>query len=539
MEMYRGIYFCVAMLATGPAVAEYGLAPYVYEAIADDLGPVAIGDVTGDGRNDVVLTTVRPYYRGVTEVLVLEQLPDGSLAAPLRFDYGPAALISGLALADLNRDRVQDIVVGTDVGITLFLSQRHRPAQAPLFKVLEVDGTASATMPTGASAADIVVLDVNRDGILDIVGQSEWFDAVIYFGNGKGGIASTSPLQTRMSGSGQNDLKSADVNGDGFPDLLITSPMDKLRVLYHNGVAGYDGPPIEYGSVHMSWGLATGDFNNDGRDDVATTREYALETEPPYFISLFLQQPSGQLAGLQMSTLASAWTALGDDLDGDGRDDLLLVHDNGAGAGTAISYYLQGPTGLTEEHWVAQPSGALTSARIMATGDINGDRCKDVVTTNYLGGAILIFRGQGCEPADLAVAIAADASSVTVGLAATSDAPIESPLTRIEISVADGTLHTGILPPGCTVQRQALRSRSIDCLSDTLPPGAVSSLTIPFSTSGAKKRTLTVIAHARTNTPELDLRNNRAWKQTRMSAVANTSGHDAAGKRARITDRRR
>jgi hypothetical protein len=85
-----------------------------------------------------------------------------------------------------------------------------------------------------------------------------------------------------------------------------------------------------------------------------------------------------------------------------------------------------------------------------------------------------------------------------------------------------------------------VRSRSIDCLSDTLPPGAVSSLAIPVSISGAITKPLTVTAHARTNTPELDLRNNQAWKRTRMPAVGKTSGQEAADKRVlQSADRRR
>jgi hypothetical protein len=509
----------MAVLASGQAAAGYGLAPYEYHPIAPDIGPVAIGDVTGDGRNDVVVTSVRPDYRGASEVFVFEQLPDGSLAAPKRFDPGPADLIGGLALADLNRDGTQDIVVGNDDGITMLLSRRGRAQQPFGFKVVRIDATASV-LPYGASASDIVVVDVNRDGHLDIVGQNEWYDAILYFGDGQGGITSTAVVPTRLSGNGANDLEVGDVNGDGFPDLVITSPFDTLRVLHHDGVSGYRPAVILQEEMFQARGVAIGDFNQDGRNDLVSTTTYSIEAEPPYHASLWLQQASGLLSPQLLQTAGSSWNTLGDDLDGDGRDDLLLVHDDGAGAGTAISFFLQGQNGLGSEHWVPQPSGGYQQTETVAAGDINGDGCKDVVTTNYQGGGMLLFYGQGCTTADLAVAIAGDASTVSIGMAALAEAQsVESPLVSVAISARSGVLQTGPLPQGCVIQSQDARTQNIECLSDTLASGATATLSIPVSVTGGGKNSLTITVEATTDTHERTLSNNRAWKLLRLPSA--------------------
>src|SRR6188474_3402906 len=59
-------------------------APYQSRATGSDTKAVAIGDVTGDGRADVVATSARGFYADY-QVSVLASLPDGTLAAPVSY----------------------------------------------------------------------------------------------------------------------------------------------------------------------------------------------------------------------------------------------------------------------------------------------------------------------------------------------------------------------------------------------------------------------------------------------------------------------
>jgi hypothetical protein len=77
---------------------------------------VAIGDVTGDGRNDVVMTT-RYYFDAANDyrLRVFVQTKSGGLAPPV--SYATAATYGNgpdtVAIADMNNDGRKDVVLGS------------------------------------------------------------------------------------------------------------------------------------------------------------------------------------------------------------------------------------------------------------------------------------------------------------------------------------------------------------------------------------------------------------------------------------------
>src|SRR5215472_1272480 len=102
------------------AVSDYRLGTYVAHPVGSWPDAVAIGDVTGDGRADVVLTTTF-YFDALNDycVFVFPQQPDGTLGAPMRFPYLATANRNGIVLVDLNEDGILDVVVGHETGITV------------------------------------------------------------------------------------------------------------------------------------------------------------------------------------------------------------------------------------------------------------------------------------------------------------------------------------------------------------------------------------------------------------------------------------
>ena len=151
-----------------------------------DMQQIAIADVTGDNRDDVVLTTEHP------EVWVIPQKADGTLdtAAPRIYVYGPRNFLSGvtsLMLADINEDGVLDIITnalheyGEAGGFTLLLSDGHGG------HVIQ-DVPSSVTDYAAWFGGGIV--DANLDGHRDIVAYSGDSSSIrirrIWYGDGKG-----------------------------------------------------------------------------------------------------------------------------------------------------------------------------------------------------------------------------------------------------------------------------------------------------------------------------------------------------------------
>ncbi|MFD0979333.1 CRTAC1 family protein [Tropicimonas aquimaris] len=139
-------------------------------------------------------------------------------------------------------------------------------------------------------------------------------------------------------------IASRDLNGDGRPDLVLTSMADQLTLL-SDGVSDYVQAPYEIGTFaqrpHLGddgrpstgWTAQFGDVDNDGRDDLFIAKGN-VDQMPSNAINdpnnLLVQQPDGTFversveAGVA-TTERSRGAALAD-FDGDGRLDLAVVN---------------------------------------------------------------------------------------------------------------------------------------------------------------------------------------------------------------------
>ncbi len=132
----------------------------------------------------------------------------------------------------------------------------------------------------------------------------------------------------------------ADLNGDGRPDLAYYGDPKELVALYNQGTNGWSAPkrwPIGDGQFSPS-ALVTGDLNGSGRPGLVLLGEkcvYFLPQKEDHTLGDPVKIPfSGQEGSVQSVQVL--------DLDGDGRDDLLLVRFDSA---TPFRFRLQGVGG--------------------------------------------------------------------------------------------------------------------------------------------------------------------------------------------------
>jgi hypothetical protein len=126
----------------------------------------------------------------------------------------------------------------------------------------------------GRAPGSILVVDLNDDGRLDLVVANEkGGDVSVLLGDGKGGFSASrgSPFP---AGPSPNDLASGDFNGDGRVDLAIANhETQHLTVLLGDGRGVLDPAPNSPFTVvvrpHVH-GVATGDFDGDGSLDLVT-----------------------------------------------------------------------------------------------------------------------------------------------------------------------------------------------------------------------------------------------------------------------------
>ena len=185
--------------------------------------------------------------------------------------------------------------------------------------------------------------------------------------------ASGSPIQAvnnYLSG-----MLIADFNGDGKPDVAVadTSDPGKIAILLGNGSGGFTASSTSPVSVpgYMS-SIASGDFNGDGKADLAVT----IESGYSGTIAIFLGDGNGGFSLASGSPLLAPRPPLSlavGDFNGDGNADLVFVSNdrtvsvmlgNGAGVFTLAT---GSPFAASDENFTS-----------IAVADFNGDRKADL-----------------------------------------------------------------------------------------------------------------------------------------------------------------
>lgn len=518
------------LLLAGPAAhAEYSFAPYETRETGSWADAAAVGDVDGDGRDDVVLTTTS-YFDETNDhhIFVYLQQADGTLADPLRFPY-PFASRNGLAIGNLDSDPAREIVVGHGLGLTIidWDQQRGQPVVRTDIHTRDDDAL---------NADDVALLDADRDGVLDIVAHGWSNGARLYMGDGQGGVRATIELPTPAQG--YNDLDAGDFNGDGHQDFVVLSGQGEgnAYVYLNNGTTSFSKPavidpyPAGYSSTDA---LGVGDFNADGRDDLAIMRD---RTE----IALYVQTAAGTL--VQDRILATGWdpnAMLGHDLDLDGLDDLLIQHGS-----NGLGFHLQGPGGLGEEQLFDSPYATWLNTQGMGVGDIDSDGCPDVAVANYNYGLVL-HRGQGCNPvSDLALDIRLGDGFMGLELVNRGERNAEDVETTVTIAVTHGQLDHVAVP--CSEEHRDATSVRFTCTRAALASNLGESMHVPLTVTAHDRRSfVSVSAVTTTLTPEVDLANNadQASRKVDMSIPARagrkamparTSSGERAGTKTQI-----
>lgn len=412
----------------GVAFAYHGFDPVTALApTAVGAESIAVGDVTGDGLDDVVALGEgsNAYYRG--KLVVYAQLAAGGFSAPAIHAYseGPGAPFK-LALADLDADGALDVVVSHEFGgwgrLALLRNEGGYFALA---------GTAQAERSEA-----LLFMDVDEDGHLDIVADSAFtFDEIqVFHGDGSGGIRDQAVYPVA---AWAHSFRLADIDNDGKRDLVYTTLEDGLFVQRHQD-GGFGSQPSRLPSPGESFSgqyFSVGDFNSDGRTDIATStwesNRYAMRVYP--------QEYNGSYRRSHLIESDSiAHPLLAHDMDGDGRTDLVMVrHDN------TIDVFLNRPGGFLPR--ASFMSGS--SPHAVAMGDLNNDGLADIAMAQG-SVSLLLSRGTPIE-SDLAVfmGLVPNAAALRVenrGALASLTHGVE-----LRISPRVGRLDFGELPEGC------------------------------------------------------------------------------------------
>jgi hypothetical protein len=494
----RALAAAIGVLCFGGAQAAF--APYETTATGSWADAVAVGDVDADGRPDVVVSTTSYFSPNDYSVFIFAGQPDGTLAAtPVRVPYNAMASRNGLAIVDLDGDARAEIVVGHGTGLSVL----RRDAAS---------GAWSASVVSGGAAADNVALvDVNVDGRPDVAALPWTGPIRVYVNDGAGGFL-PNPLQVASINAGYNTMRSADLDGDGHRDLVVQSGQGlgpAAAVHLHDGAGGFlPYATIDRPANESAGGLAIGDLNGDLRPDIALSGS----GNRPVDVFVSYQTENGSFGPPQpYPTYDIPETMFAGDLDGNGLDDLLVLHGGWSRAGL----YAQSRLGLAPETLWQITYASHYGPTALAVGDVlRNDQCPDAFIADYNYGLVKLA-GTGCVQADLAAAVTflADTFDVVVRHVGGDTAAIE-PITAVELAFSS-LKHVRVEPPaGCVARPAPLPTLAFDCWSDDVAIGG--SRTYAFRAQMHRRTAVTVRATTSSPTRDLVPENNTATLSLRQ-----------------------
>ncbi len=340
---------CVVFTGAAPASGYPLFSPpsRTYET-AGTVGALAVGDMNGDGKPDLVVAN-----EAASVVSILLGSGDGRFSGLISITTSMPPV--SLALADLDSNGAMDIMVGMQGGIDVRMGQgggafnalavrsvQGRPWQVvschlnndshPDLVYRDANGVAvqsilgngdgtfgSVLVRSGLPYPNgIAVGDLNADGKLDLlVGTGDCGGELSRaLGNGDGTFGPVLQFDPLVC----NPVSPAigDVTGDGHADAVISVLGRSKAYVYPGNGNGTFGAKVEYPLGGASFELLLADFNVDGRPDIAAAAASSG------VVSTLLATERGLLPKQDCAVGSSVLAMSSGDLDLDGRPDLVV-----------------------------------------------------------------------------------------------------------------------------------------------------------------------------------------------------------------------
>lgn len=339
---------------------------------------IAVSDLDGDGYPDIILTNSADSTISI--------LKNASGLGVFSFDP-PVEFIAkmspqDIAIGDITGDGKPDIVViskdsnmvtafrNTSVGNTISFNQK-------------------VSLPTGLSPKSIVLADMDKDGKLEIIVSNEGANTVSVYKNTitpLGGISYNSKMDF-PAGSAPRGIAAEDIDGDGMPDIVTTNyggnNFSVLRNTSSGGTISLD-PKVDFATGTGPQSIRVADLDADGANDVIITNNVSGT------LSVFKNTSSNATVSFATGMDAITGTgplnmAIGD-IDGDGTPDLAVTN-NGS---NTISVFKNTSTFGAISLSPKVDFTALSNPIGIVAGDFDGDSKPELGATNDNNFCILV-----------------------------------------------------------------------------------------------------------------------------------------------------
>ncbi len=355
---------------------------------------IAVADFDGDGKTDIATASSQNSLVSVfRNQAVTGVINNSSLSSPLTYivGQGPVFLITG----DVDGDGKKDLITGNYTGSNISILRNTG-------SVGSINFASAINYTVGSNCVEVIFEDFDGDGIKDIANCNFGVNYVSVHRNIStlGNVS----LATRQNFSASNgvanstrEISTSDIDGDGKKDMIV---------LYYNGYVGifrntstlgtisFD-TPIHLAAHTLNAGIATGDFDMDGKPDIAVSSSNSgngveliyKNTSTTGIISFTA------FVSLNVGTNTSPHIIKIKDLDADNKPELIVCNKTSNTISIFKNYSTPGMIS-TNTFLPAVNFTSGTSPFGLDFADIDGDGKQEMISANSSGNSISVFKNQ-------------------------------------------------------------------------------------------------------------------------------------------------
>jgi uncharacterized OB-fold protein len=386
-------------------------------------GPVSVANTT---------TGVTGYSYGTANPFIPTFSFGGTIDFASKVDRTTGTNPQSVAIGDLDGDGKPDIVVANN-GAT----GASANTGVSVFRNISVTGTinsgsftSTGTLTTQNNPRSITLADFDADGKLDIAVANFSSNTVSIFQNTSSvGSISFSSITPIAVGSNPIDIATGDIDSDGRPDIVVANnaagATNHISILRNTSVktpsatfsfAATSNFSLSNGGSATAWGIAIGDVDLDGKPDIVVANRGTANAVTVFKNTSIVARFSFTLTSYTASS--NPYGAAIADLDLDGKPEILVANNNASGT-VSIFQNTNSVAGTVSFSTTAVNLVTAANPIKVAVGDVTADTYPDliVVNTSTAANSVSIFRNKLTSSGTIALASFELKSDFTTGQA--------------------------------------------------------------------------------------------------------------------------
>lgn len=350
-----GLFAVTLIAACVSTRAQVTLAQPIEKALGAIANHVAAGDLNRDGRVDLAIAlSTSP----TPTVVVVTNNGNGNYTVGTRYAVGTNP--SCVAIGELTGDLYMDIAVANKNSNSVTVLKGSSSGTFSLYKTV--------ALAQGSNPVWLAIADMTNDGKNDIVTANNGDRSISVLVN----TGSSFTVKTSSAGLALGRprcLGVGDFNKDGKLDVAITTDLEaSAKVFFGDNKGGFTSSVSKVTS-QTTGGLAVGDLNNDSYLDLVVTNDASIGG-----VQVILGQPGGNFAEpVRYATFANTKHVVLADLDWDGALDIVTAQ-----AGTPdLSLFINNGDGTFKPCYQFSTNDYAKNG--LASADMDNDGLADVV----------------------------------------------------------------------------------------------------------------------------------------------------------------